>query len=114
MTHLPPPDEHEDEEGWFTDPYGVHEARWLSAGRPTKLVRDGEVESYDDPPDGPFVAEPQRIEDRPRRPPTARTCCAPGRGPRSTTRARPLMESLDAIGQVGAPNTKRLLDGEGY
>jgi hypothetical protein len=38
-------------EGWCTDPFGRHEARWLSQGTPTKLVRDGEVESYDDPPD---------------------------------------------------------------
>jgi hypothetical protein len=42
-------DEHD--EGWFTDPYGRHEARWISAGSPTKLVRDGDVESYDEPPD---------------------------------------------------------------
>ena len=41
----------EQQEGWFTDPYGRHDARWLSDGRPTKLVRDGQVESYDDPPD---------------------------------------------------------------
>jgi hypothetical protein len=42
-------DEHD--EGWYTDPYGRHEARWISAGSPTKLVRDGSVESYDDAPD---------------------------------------------------------------
>ena len=42
-------DEHE--EGWYTDPYGRHEARWMSAGSPTKLVRDGGAESYDEPPD---------------------------------------------------------------
>jgi hypothetical protein len=39
------------EEGWYTDPHGRHDARWMSAGSPTKLVRDGGVESYDDPPD---------------------------------------------------------------
>ena len=32
-------------------PFGRHEARWLPAGSPTKLVRDGSLESYDDPPD---------------------------------------------------------------
>jgi hypothetical protein len=42
-----------DQEGWYTDPYGRHEARWLSRGVPTKLVRDGRVESYDDPPNAP-------------------------------------------------------------
>ena len=49
-------------EGWFTDPYAVHEARWMSDGRPTKLVRDGEVESYDEPPPGPSTVVPERIE----------------------------------------------------
>lgn len=38
-------------EGWHTDPFGRHEARWLSAGAPTKLVRDGDVDSFDEPPD---------------------------------------------------------------
>ena len=51
-----------DEEGWFTDPFGRHEARWLSQGNPTKLVRDGDVESYDDPPDEEPSQEPVRIE----------------------------------------------------
>jgi hypothetical protein len=50
------------EEGWFTDPYALHEARWLSDGVPTKLVRDGEVESYDEPPEGPEVVTPVRLE----------------------------------------------------
>jgi hypothetical protein len=26
------------EEGWYTDPYGRHEARWMSAGTPARLV----------------------------------------------------------------------------
>jgi hypothetical protein len=42
-----------EQEGWYTDPYGRHEARWLSAGVPTRLVRDGKLESYEDPPDSP-------------------------------------------------------------
>jgi hypothetical protein len=49
-------------EGWYTDPYGRHEARWMSAGSPTRLVRDGEVESHDDPPDEPPSVTPIRIE----------------------------------------------------
>jgi hypothetical protein len=52
-------------EGWFTDPYAVHEARWLSDGRPTKLVRDGEVESYDEPPPGAPSTVPERLEPDP-------------------------------------------------
>ena len=52
-------DEHA--EGWFTDPFGRHEARWMSDGSPTKLVRDGDEESYEDPPDEEPTATPTRI-----------------------------------------------------
>jgi hypothetical protein len=41
-------------EGWYQDPFGVHEHRWMSQGRPTKLVRDGGTEAYDPPPDLPL------------------------------------------------------------
>ncbi|MGN6723539.1 MAG: hypothetical protein ACTHJM_13090 [Marmoricola sp.] len=37
-------------EGWYRDPFEVHEDRWISQGKPTKLVRDQGVESYDEPP----------------------------------------------------------------
>jgi hypothetical protein len=39
------------EEGWYVDPFGHHEARWISDGSPTALVRDGQIESKDPPPD---------------------------------------------------------------
>jgi hypothetical protein len=42
-----------EQRGWYTDPFGRHEARWMSDGVPTKLVRDAELESYDEPPDSP-------------------------------------------------------------
>jgi hypothetical protein len=41
-------------EGWYEDPFALHEHRWFSAGRPTSLVRDGRVESKDPPPSGTF------------------------------------------------------------
>jgi hypothetical protein len=41
-------------EGWYRDPFAIHDDRWMSQGRPTKLVRDGGVESYDPPPDQPL------------------------------------------------------------
>ena len=41
--------------GWQQDPFGRHEQRYVSQGRPTKLVRDGGVESYDPPPDSPPI-----------------------------------------------------------
>jgi hypothetical protein len=37
-------------QGWAPDPFGLHESRYFSDGRPTKLVMDGGVESYDEPP----------------------------------------------------------------
>ena len=40
-------------EGWYVDPYGVHQDRWFSAGVPSRLVRDDGVESEDPPPAGP-------------------------------------------------------------
>jgi hypothetical protein len=49
-------------EGWCTDPYAKHDARWMSQGSPTKLVRDGTVESYDDPPNEPYTRDPEPIE----------------------------------------------------
>jgi hypothetical protein len=38
-------------QGWYQDPYLVHEDRYFSAGTATKLVRDGGRESHDPPPE---------------------------------------------------------------
>lgn len=43
-------------QGWYRDPYCVHEDRYFSDGQPTKLVRDGSTECYDPPPPGPPMA----------------------------------------------------------
>jgi len=48
-------------EGWYTDPYGRHEARWMSDGKPTRLVRDGRLTSVDEP-EGPALHTPEPIE----------------------------------------------------
>jgi hypothetical protein len=48
-------------EGWYLDPYGLHEQRWFSAGRPTALVRDHGVDGHDAPPDHPPPAPPQPV-----------------------------------------------------
>jgi hypothetical protein len=37
-------------QGWYRDPYGSHDDRWFSGGRPTNLVRDHGIQSYDRPP----------------------------------------------------------------
>jgi hypothetical protein len=39
-------------QGWYEDTFRLHEARYFSGGRPTNLVRDGDNESYDEPPSG--------------------------------------------------------------
>jgi hypothetical protein len=40
--------------GWYLDPYGRHERRWISAGHPTALVSDERHETTDPPPPGPM------------------------------------------------------------
>jgi hypothetical protein len=54
-------------QGWYRDPYGIHEDRWFSDGRATRLVRDIDVESYDEPPSSeppePLVPVPSRPGD---------------------------------------------------
>jgi hypothetical protein len=52
-------------EGWCTDPFGRHEARWMSQGRPTKLVRDNGVESYEEPPDEEWTVTPTPVVEEP-------------------------------------------------
>jgi hypothetical protein len=49
------------EEGWYRDPYGRHESRWISDGTPTALVRDAEIESQDPPPDEPVTVGRERV-----------------------------------------------------
>jgi hypothetical protein len=48
-------------EGWYVDPFGRHEARWISAGTPTGLVRDGDSEYHDEPPDEEPSGQLERI-----------------------------------------------------
>ena len=54
-------------EGWANDPFGAHEVRYFVDGRPTKLVRYGSVESFDDlPPKSSSPVPPPAIEPPPR------------------------------------------------
>jgi hypothetical protein len=52
-------------EGWYLDPFGIHERRWISNGNPSNLVRDGNTESTDDPPvrtpSDPFIPVPEDV-----------------------------------------------------
>ena len=51
------------EEGWYTDPYGLHERRWFSDGIPTKLVSDDGITLNDPPPNTPYVTPPEPVAD---------------------------------------------------
>jgi hypothetical protein len=55
-------------EGWYRDPYGIHQDRWFSAGTPTSLVRDQGSEGHDDPPGYPPAGPPVEIPDTDRFP----------------------------------------------
>jgi len=50
------------EQGWYVDPYRLHEARWFSEGTPTALVRDEGVTSQDPPPNTPYLVQPEAIQ----------------------------------------------------
>ena len=49
-------------EGWYVDPFGVHEARWFSDGSPTALVRDGSTESHDAPTQATYDGQLTPVE----------------------------------------------------
>lgn len=51
------------EEGWYRDPFGLHERRWFSNGVPTKLVSDNGTTSDDPVPDTRSVNPPRPVED---------------------------------------------------
>lgn len=54
--------------GWNPDPFGVHEWRFFSDdGKPTLLVRDGSVRSYDRPPVSGDVRFARAFEPEPER-----------------------------------------------
>ena len=50
-------------EGWYENPFGVHEDRWFSDGAPTALVRDKGMESNDQPPSPGYEGELTQSED---------------------------------------------------
>jgi hypothetical protein len=52
--------------GWQPDPFGVHEKRFFtSGGLPTKLVSDGDIRSYDEPPSSPSLGPSPGAASRP-------------------------------------------------
>jgi hypothetical protein len=95
---------HETLEGWYTDPYALHEARWLSNGKATKLVRDGEATSYDEPPGGEFTRVPEPIEPEPDTGPAdlLRADDAESKGS-AMDHGDTYMRQMDAVWSDGAP-----------
>jgi hypothetical protein len=65
-------------------------------------VRDGDVTSYDEPPSGPFLREPELIEDQapPGRNDLLRADDAERSAPDSS---RGYMDQMDAVWSDGAP-----------
>jgi hypothetical protein len=51
-------------QGWYEDPFQLHEARWFSAGKATSLVRDGSTESQDEPPSETYVGSLVPVADQ--------------------------------------------------
>ena len=92
-------------EGWYTDPYRRHQARWLSDGVPTKLVRDGDSTTYDEPPEGAFVQEPEPIEFHPPRGDASDLLRADDaeRGPSDLSLDEAHLRAMDAHWSDGAP-----------
>ena len=98
-------------QGWFADPFGVHESRWFSQGTPTALVRDGRKEAQDPPPEPtwtgrlvPAAFEPGTAsDDLPR---------ADDQGPASGPGSQFGFLGDPALpGQVGAPTTAAQVNG---
>jgi hypothetical protein len=50
-------------QGWYVDPFGHHEARWISDGSPTALVRVGRIESQDPRADAQYSGTLQALPD---------------------------------------------------
>jgi hypothetical protein len=100
-------------QGWHADPFGAHELRYFSSGDPTRLVRDGDVETYDEPPVREFLfsaaaSPPEAGSGAARAEPSGSTSRnsrrAPG-GARSTARPDPA-EVSPATPPVDAPDRR--------
>lgn len=102
-------------EGWCTDPYAQHEHRWMSNGRPTRLVRDGNATSYDEPPEGAFVRIPEPIEPKPKYGAADRLRADDAERDGSVfDQSKVYMREMDAIWSDGAPDFTRIMNGEEY
>jgi hypothetical protein len=88
------------EEGWYVDPYGLHDDRWISDGTPTVLVRMVGW-SRRTPLLAPLTQARSSGSRRLLRG-TARTCCAPT-APNTASRSIPRQGKL----RPGRPSTRQ-------
>ena len=88
------------EEGWFGDPFGRHEARWISDGTPTALVRDGRDEAQDPPPEVPRsrMLEPLAEPARPDNTDLRRADQVDDEVPSGDQQQRKMLDLLDQVG----------------
>jgi hypothetical protein len=84
-------------QGWQPDPFGLHEMRYFSVGNPTKLVRDGRTEAYDEPPANSTTELPESAE------PEASQAAASARA----TTGGVLVASANAVRPTGVESTAR-------
>lgn len=99
-------------EGWCTDPFARHEARWLSNGTPTRLVRDGGVTAYDEPPNEPFVQPACLIEQAPSASPADLLRADDAeRSDQTFDHDSVYMGQMDAVWSDGAPYVTRIIKG---
>jgi len=91
-------------QGWYRDPYRLHEDRYFSDGQPTKLVRDGGAEDYDPPPPGrPDEELVEASQTQPNDGYDLRRADDPSAGP-VTSDKRPFWAVLDSAAVWGPTN----------
>jgi hypothetical protein len=95
-------------QGWCADPFGLHQARYFSAGRATKLVRDGGVESFDEPPSEGYRAPEAVTAAAGHYAPPPAVASGPADGPAdgpaeelARNRRTRVLASLGAVGVIG-------------
>jgi hypothetical protein len=86
-------------EGWYSDPYDRHEARWISQGSPSSLVRDGLIQGQDPVARRSFSVNPVKLDVAPRRMRlrSAADGSSPGAPPKGQAGRRNTMSSAPSL-----------------
>ena len=94
-------------QGWCADPFQLHKERYFSSGRPTKLVRDGKVESYEDPPSDTYEVPDDEEESGPESGPAVTGRYPPGGAPQRAGVTGQYASSPSATQTVRAHRAKK-------